>query len=99
MKNNQNNRRKTQSERAEDILGMIRARNQEVKEGGSNKLREILNTIHYEDETVEDYTTTPIYELGFEDGWNGGYDIARQEFRQELSSLKVVLDSLIKAQS
>ena len=90
MKNN--NRKKPQS-KSQDILGMIRAR-QEQPETSNSKLRDFLNNLD-KDTCEEDYTETPIYKMGWEDGETAGYEIASQRFQEELRSLRTMIDAMI----
>lgn len=90
MKNN--NRKK--KEESQDILGMIRARQEQGPSNDSSKLREFLNNLP-EGTTDEDYSDTPIYQMGWEDGETAGYEIASQKFQNELRSLRTMIDAMI----
>jgi flagellar biosynthesis/type III secretory pathway protein FliH len=89
MKNNR--KRKNESQ---DILGMIRARQEQGASNDSSKLRDFLNNLD-KDTCEEDYTETPIYQMGFEDGETAGYEIASQKFQNELRSLRTMIDAMI----
>ena len=96
-KNNgkRNNRKKKESE---DILGMIRKRQEEKDEGyyanQQSKLRDFLKNLD-KDTCEQDYSETPIYKLGYEDGETAGYEIASQKFQNELRSLRTMIDAMI----
>lgn len=93
MKNNDKNNSKKKNE-SQDILGMIRARQEQGASNDSSKLREFLSNLP-EGTTDEDYSDTPIYQIGFEDGETAGYEIASQKFQNELRSLRTMIDAMI----
>ena len=93
MKRNDKNNRKKKEE-SQDILGMIRARQEQDNAGSSSKLREFLNNLD-KGTCEEDYTETPIYKIGFEDGETAGYEIASQRFQDELRALRTMIDAMI----
>lgn len=88
-----NNNRKKKNEESQNILDMIRA-NQEQGSGSTSKLREFLNNLP-EGTTDEDYSDTPIYQMGWEDGETAGYEIASQRFQDELRALRIMIDAMI----
>ena len=87
MKNNENNRKKP-----------IEGKDYRVDKSGpsndSSKLRNFLNNLD-KDTCEEDYTETPIYKMGWEDGEAAGYEIASQKFQNELRSLRTMIDAMI----
>ena len=85
-----NNRKKST---ADDILGRIRSHQEDSK--GNTKLREFLANIKCEGTIEEDYTETPIYKMGFEDGETMGFEIANQRFQDELRSVRTMIDAMI----
>lgn len=93
MKNNDKNNSKKKNE-SQDILGMIRARQEQGASNDSSKLREFLSNLP-EGTTDEDYSDTPIYQMGWEDGETAGYEIASQKFQNELRSLRTMIDAMI----
>ena len=97
-KNDKNNRRKKPSEESQDILGMIRKRQEEKDEGyyanQQSKLRDFLKNLD-KDTCEQDYSETPIYQMGWEDGETAGYEIASQKFQNELRSLRTMIDAMI----
>jgi len=87
MKNN--NRKK------KDILEMLRARHPQKPSNDSNKLREFLNNL--DDETCEeDYSETPIYKLGWEDGMEAGYDRGYREAYFALFKVLKAIETIIE---
>ena len=91
-----NNRKKTESG---DILGMIRKRQEEKDEGyyanQQSKLRDFLNNLH-DDGTIEDYSETPIYRMGFSDGQQEGYDKGYSDAYYELFSVLKAIETVIQ---
>lgn len=98
MKHNDKNNRKKKSE-SQDILGMIRAR-QEKKdeayyEGESSRLRDFLNNLD-KDTCEQDYSETPIYKLGHEDGYSDGYDKGYGDAYYELFKVLKAIETIIE---
>ena len=93
MKSNDKNNRKKKEE-SQDILGMIRARQEQGASKDSSKLRKFLNNLD-KDTCEEDYTETPIYQIGYEDGETMGFEIASQRYKAELRSLRTMIDAMI----
>lgn len=60
-----------------------------------DKLRKFLEGLNDEGTINEDYSDTPIYQLGFEDGETAGYEIASQRFQEELRALRTMIDAMI----
>ena len=71
-----------------------RKNSQEQPETSNSKLRDFLNNLD-KDTCEEDYSDTPIYKLGYEDGETAGYEIASQRFQEELRSLRTIIDAMI----
>lgn len=92
-KNNGKRNNPKKKEESQDILGMIRARQEQVN-GSTSKLREFLDNLD-KDTCEEDYTETPIYQMGWEDGETAGYELASQKFQNELRSLRTMIDAMI----
>ena len=92
MNKNENNRKK--KEESQDILGMIRARQEQGPSNDSSKLRDFLNNLD-KDTCEQDYLETPIYKMGWEDGETAGYELASQRFQDELRSLRTIIDAMI----
>lgn len=65
--------------------------------GNSRKLREFLDNLKCEGTIEEDYSDSPIYEIGYEDGETAGYEIASQSFKEELRSLRTMIDAMINS--
>lgn len=63
--------------------------------GDSRKLREFLANLKCEGTIEEDYSDSPIYKMGFEDGETAGYEIASQRYKGELRSLRTMIDAMI----
>lgn len=95
-KNNRNRKKKLESE---DILGMIRKRQEEKDEGyyanQQGKLRDFLNNLD-KDTCEQDYSETPIYKLGHEDGYNDGYDKGYGDAYYELFKVLKAIETLIE---
>lgn len=91
-KNDKNNRKK--KEESEDILGMIRKRQEQndTNYSSGSKLREFLENID-SDSTV-DYSDTPIYKLGYEDGFDEAEEMFSQKMRDVRRSIKNLLTHL-----
>ena len=90
--------------RADDILSMIRSRNNPnidyqlpdpPKKVESKKLREILNKISEEDPEVPDYWDTPIYKMGYDEGFidgeKDGWNQATKHYYETLDAIKVLI--------
>lgn len=88
--------------RADDILSMIRSRNNPnidydapPKKVESKKLREILNKISEEDPEVPDYWDTPIYKMGYDEGFSDGekdgWNQATKHYYETLDAIKVLI--------
>ena len=82
-------------EESEDILDMIRARQEQSPSNDSGKLREFLANLKGEGTVEEDYSDSPIYKMGWEDGETAGYEIASQRYKDELRSLRTMIDAMI----
>lgn len=100
--NKNNNRRKKndeQHENAKDILGMIRARQasdkKEYHESEQKRLRDFLNNLD-KDTCEEDYSETPIYKLGYEDGEQAGYDKGYSDAYYELFKVLKAIETIIE---
>lgn len=93
-KNNgkRNNRKKKESE---DILGMIRARQEQGASTDSSKLRDFLNNLD-KDTCEQDYSETPIYKLGHEDGYTDGYDKGYGDAYFELFKVLKAIETIIE---
>jgi|DEB0MinimDraft_6_1074348.scaffolds.fasta_scaffold110374_3 hypothetical protein len=63
--------------------------------GDSSKLRELLANLKNEGTIKEEYSDSPIYKMGFEDGETMGFEIASQRYKDELRSLRTMLDAMI----
>ena len=63
--------------------------------GDNRKLREFLANLKCEGTIEEDYSDSPIYKLGFEEGETMGFEIASQRFQDELRSLKTMINAMI----
>ena len=63
--------------------------------GDNRKLREFLANLKSEGTIEEDYSDSPIYKLGFEEGETMGVEIASQRFQEELRSLRTMIDAMI----
>jgi hypothetical protein len=91
-----NNRKKKESE---DILGMIRKRQEEKDEGyyanQQSKLRDFLNNLD-KDTCEQDYSETPIYKLGHEDGYSDGYDKGYGDAHFELFKILKAIETIIE---
>ena len=61
----------------------------------SRKLREFLDNLKRKGDLKEDYSKTPIYKMGWEDGETAGYEIASQRYKDELHSLRTMIDAMI----
>lgn len=94
-KNNRN--RKKTNEDAEDILGMIRKRQEQpdTDESSGSKLRDFLNNLHDEGTVEENYSETPIYRMGFSDGQQEGYDKGYNDAYYELFSVLKAIETII----
>ena len=96
MKKDNNRNRRKKTEESEDILSMIRKRQeQRANEGPPNnsKLRQFLEGLDT-DEVEMDYTDSPIYKLGYEDGYNEAEEIYSNKFNVMRNSLKSLLIDL-----
>lgn len=97
-KNNgkRNNRKK--KEESQDILGMIRKRQENKDESyyqvEQSKLRDFLNNLD-KDTCEQDYSDTPIYKLGHEDGYSDGYDRGFGDAHFELFKVLKAVETLI----
>ena len=93
MKRNDKNNRKKKEE-SEDILGMIRKRQEQndTNYSSGSKLREFLENID-SDSTV-DYSDTPIYKLGYEDGFDEAEEMFSQKMRDVRRTIKNLLTHL-----
>ena len=60
-----------------------------------SKLREFLKNLDKDPSIDADYTQSPIYKMGFEDGEDMGRDLADQKHVQELRAIRTMLDGLI----
>lgn len=60
-----------------------------------SKLREFLKDLDKDPDIDADYTKSPIYKIGFEDGEDMGRDLADQKHVQELRSLRTMIDAMI----
>jgi hypothetical protein len=97
-KNNgkRNNRKKKESE---DIFGMIRKRPEEKDEAyyanQQSKLRDFLNNLD-KDTCEQDYSDTPIYKLGWEDGRDVGHQQGYSEAYYELFKVLKAIETIIE---
>jgi hypothetical protein len=93
-KNNgkRNNRKKKESE---DILGMIRKRQERNPSTDSSKLRDFLNNLD-KDTCEQDYSNTPIYKLGWEDGHDVGHQQGYSEAYYELFKVLKAIETVIQ---
>jgi flagellar biosynthesis/type III secretory pathway protein FliH len=86
-------------EESNDILSMIRARQEGTGDykpsTDSTKLREFLNNLDKET-CEEDYKDTPIYKLGHEDGYELGYSDGYQEAYYELFKVLKAIETIIE---
>ena len=83
-KNDKNNRRRKKEEESEDILGMIRKHQEHTdpEESANFKLRLFLDNLNQDEiDSDVDYSDTPIYKLGFEDGFNEAEELFNQKMR------------------
>ena len=97
--NKDNNDRKKKEE-PQDILSMIRARQEEnnmdlPKNNDNRKLRELFARLKNEGTIEEDYAEHPMYKIGFEAGEEMGFEIANQRFQDELRALRTMIDAMI----
>ena len=93
MKRNDKNNRKKKEE-SEDILGMIRKRQEQpdTDESSNSKLREFLNNLDQDDFGHDfDYSDAPIYKLGYEDGFNEAEEMWNSKMRHLRQTLKNLL--------
>jgi hypothetical protein len=97
MDKNKNNDKRNNSKKkdAEDILGMIRKRQEHNPSTDNSKLREFLNNID-EYTCEQDYSDTPIYKLGHEDGYSDGYDKGYGDAYYELFSVLKAIETVIQ---
>ena len=65
------------------------------KNNDSRKLREFLANLKGEGTIEEDYSDSPIYKMGFDDGETMGFEIASQRYKDELRSLRTMIDAMI----
>lgn len=92
MINDKNNRRKNPSQESEDLLGMIRKRQEQsdTDESSNSKLREFLNNLP--EETCElDYRESPLYKMGYEDAFNEAEELFNDKLRNIRRTLKNLL--------
>jgi len=61
-----------------------------------SKLREFLKNLDKDPDIDADYTQSPIYKMGFEDGEDMGNEVANQRHAQQLRSLRTMIDNIIK---
>ena len=61
-----------------------------------SKLREFLKNLDKDPNIDADYTKSPIYKMGFEDGEDMGNEVANQRHAQQLRSLRTMIDNIIK---
>lgn len=92
------NNPKKQTE-AKNILDMIRARQENKDEayyqGEQSRLREFLNNID-NDTCEQDYSDTPIYKLGYEDGEREGYDRGFGDAHFKLYKVLKAIETIIE---
>lgn len=60
-----------------------------------SKLREFLKNLDKDPSIDADYTQSPIYKMGFEDGEYRGEMIAEKRHFQELRAIRTMLDAMI----
>jgi len=82
-------------EESQDILAMIRARQEERRKEPSEsekrtKLKEFLDNLDV-DTCEQDYSETPIYKLGYQDG----YDQAEEIYINKVNMIRNSLKSLL----
>ena len=102
--NDKNNRKK--KEEPQDILSMIRARHEEnnieaegipVGTAQTNKsLRAFLDKLKADDTIDTDYSNTPIFKMGHEDGYQEGHDDGYSEAYSELYAVLKAIETVIK---
>jgi hypothetical protein len=63
--------------------------------GDSRKLREFLANLKSNGTIEEDYSDSTIYKMGFEEGETMGFEIASQRYKDELRSLRTMIDAMI----
>ena len=63
--------------------------------GDNRKLREFLANLKGEGTIEEDYSDSLIYKMGFEDGETAGCEISSQRYKDELHSLRTMIDAMI----
>ena len=93
-------------EESQDILGMIRARQEEnnieaegipVGTAQTNKnLRAFLDKLNADDTIDADYSNTPIFKMGHEDGYQEGHDDGYSEAYSELYAVLKAIETVIK---
>ena len=83
-------------EESQDILEMIRARQEKSHVGDGTKLREFLASLKDDGTIEEDFTETPIYRLGHADGVNQGYDEGYRDAYYELFNVLKAIETVIK---
>lgn len=102
--NDKNNRKK--KEEPQDILSMIRARQEEnnieaegipVGTAQTNKsLKAFLDKLNADDTIDADYSNTPIFKMGHEDGYQEGHDDGYNEAYSELYAVLKAIETVIK---
>ena len=65
------------------------------KDNNNRKLREFLANLKNEGTIDEDCTGLPGYKIGFEAGEEMGFEIASQRYKDELRSLRTMIDAMI----
>lgn len=103
MDKDKNNNRRKRKEEAEDILGMIRARQESADEYESPytpstnpyELRNFLSSFK-KDETMPNVEDSPAYALGYEDGETQGYRKGHREGYQKLYPIVETIYRLTK---
>ena len=103
MDKKNNDKKKKQ---ADDMLGMIRARQEEnnieaegipVGTAQTNKsLRAFLDKLKADDTIDTDYSNTPIFKMGHEDGYQEGHDDGYSEAYSELYAVLKAIETVIK---
>lgn len=67
--------------------------NQPLKAG---ELKKFLERVKKEDELAKDYQESPIYQLGFDDGWKRGYDEGYTKLYAILKAVSVLIEPNLK---
>jgi len=95
MDKDKNNRNRKKKEESEDILGMIRKRQEQndTNYSSGSKIREFLENLP-PNTCDEDYSDTPIYKLGYEDGFDEAEEMFSQKMRDVRRTIKNLLTHL-----